>query len=96
MSVLLTSGMSAPTLTKAARVAELRRRWADATRHMRWDEANELWQELMVEWLKPTAVNQRYWNDLLDRRMAVLERKEQRSTISDDRVGQHDIEDMNR
>ena len=84
MSVLLTSGMSAPTVTKAARVAELRRRWADATRHMRWDEANQLWQELMLEWLKPTAVNQRYWNDLLDRRMAVLERREQRSTISDD------------
>ena len=83
MSVLLTSGMTAPTLTKAARVAELRRRWADATRHLRWDEANQLWQELMLEWLKPTAVNQRYWNDLLDRRMAVLERKEQRSTIDD-------------
>ena len=28
ISVLLTSGMTAPTLTKAARVAELRRRWA--------------------------------------------------------------------
>ena len=84
MSVLLTAGMSAPPVTKAARVAELRRRWADATRHMRWDEANQLWQELMLEWLKPTAVNQRYWNNLLDRRMAVLERKEQRNTISDD------------
>jgi hypothetical protein len=83
MSVLLTSGMTAPTPTKAARVAALRRRWADATRHMRWDEANQLWQELMLEWLKPTAVNQRYWNDLLARRMAVLERREHRSTISD-------------
>ena len=62
MSVLLTSGMTAPPVTKAARVAELRRRWADATRHLRWDEADELWQELMPEWLKPTAVNQRYWN----------------------------------
>ena len=65
MSVLLAEGMTAPVLTKAARVAELRRRWADATRHMRWDEANQLWQELMLEWLKPTAVNQRYWNDLV-------------------------------
>jgi len=83
MSILLTSGMTAPTLTKAARVAELRRRWADATRHLRWDEANELWQELMLEWLTPTVVDQGYWNDLLDRRMAVLERREQRSTISD-------------
>lgn len=83
MSVLLTSGMTAPTLTKAARVAELRRRWATATRHMRWDEANLLWQELMLEWLKPTAVNQRYWNRLVDRRMAVLERREQRSAIDD-------------
>ena len=83
MSVLLTSGMSAPPVTKAARVAELRRRWADATRHQRWDEANQLWQELMLEWLKPTAVNQRYWNDLVSRRMAVLERRDQRSTVSD-------------
>ena len=62
ISVLLTSGMIAPTLTKAARVAALRRRWANATRHLRWHEANELWAELMTEWLKPTAINQSYWN----------------------------------
>jgi len=59
------------------------RRWSDATRHMRWDEANLLWQELMLEWLRPPVIDQRYWNRLVDRRMAVLERKEQRSTISD-------------
>ena len=64
-------------------IESLVRRWADATRHLRCDEANELWRELMVEWLKPTIINQRYWNDLLNRRMAVLERREQRSTISD-------------
>ena len=63
--------------------ATIMRRWADATRHMRWAEANELWRELMTEWLKPTAVNQRYWNDLVRRRMAALERKEQRAAISD-------------
>jgi len=60
------------------------RRWAEATRHMRWDEADQLWQELKVEWLKPTLIDQGYWNRLLDRRMAVLERKQQRSTITDD------------
>jgi hypothetical protein len=65
-------------------IESLVRRWADATRHLRCDEANQLWQELMVEWLKPTMINQGYWNDRLDRRMAVLERKERRSTISDD------------
>ena len=83
MSVLLASGMSAPPVTKAARVAELRRRWAEATRHLRWDEANELWQELMLEWLKPTVVNQHYWNSLVRRRMDALERKEQRVAIDD-------------
>ena len=56
---------------------------ADATRHMRWDKANELWQELMLERLKPTAINQSYWNELVRRRMAALERKEQRAAISD-------------
>ena len=75
--------------------ATIMRRWADATRHMRWDEANQLWQELMLEWLKPTAVNQRYWNNLLDRRMAALERREQRSMIDDDQWD-HTHQDMNR
>jgi len=59
------------------------RRWADATRHLRWDEAEQLWRELMAEWLRPPVTDQGYWNDLLARRMAVLERKEQRSTVSD-------------
>ena len=63
--------------------ATIMRRWADATRHMRWAEANELWRELMTEWLKPTAVNQRYWNELVRRRMAALERREQRLAIDD-------------
>jgi len=58
-------------------------RWADATRHQRWEEANELWWLMMEDWLKPPATNQRYWNRLLDRRMAVLERKEQRLAIDD-------------
>jgi hypothetical protein len=58
-------------------------RWADATRHMRGDKADQLWQELMVEWVKPIAVDQGYWNDLLDRRMRVLERKAQRRTVND-------------
>jgi len=35
----------------------------------------------MAQWLTPVPVD---WNDLLDRRMAALERKEQRSRISDD------------
>lgn len=61
---------------------DIARRWAAATRHLRAHEADQLWQELMVEWLKPTAVNQSYWNNLLDRRMAVLERKQQR-TVND-------------
>ena len=59
------------------------RRWADATRYLRWDEAEQLWRELMAECLRPPAPDQGYWNDLLARRMAVLERKERRSTISD-------------
>ena len=58
-------------------------RWADATRNQRWDEADELWAQLIVDWLKPPVVNQRYWNNLLDRRMAVLERREQRVAIDD-------------
>jgi len=58
-------------------------RWADATRHLRWDEAEQLWRELMAEWLRPPVTEQSYWNKLLDRRMAVLERKEERSAISD-------------
>jgi hypothetical protein len=62
----------------------LMRRWADATRHLRQEEADELWRQLMEEWLKPLVLNQRYWNNLLDRRMAVLERKQQRSTVSND------------
>ena len=58
-------------------------RWADATRHQRWDEARELWAQLMADWLKPPATNQRYWNRLIDRRMAALERTEQRRAIDD-------------
>jgi hypothetical protein len=58
-------------------------RWADATRHMQWDDADNLWRELMTERLKPPATNQRYWNDLVRRRMAALERKEQRLAIDD-------------
>jgi len=57
--------------------------WADAMRHQRHDEAAELWRQLMAQWLTPPVINQRYWNRLVDRRMAVLERREQRSTISD-------------
>ena len=62
-------------------------RWADATRHLRWDEAEQLWRELMAEWLKPPVTEQSYWNKLLDRRMAVLERREQRARDRRRRVG---------
>ena len=65
-------------------MTDIRERWADATRHMRADEADDLWRQLMEEWLKPLLVDQGYWNDLLDRRMAVLERRQRRSTVSDD------------
>ena len=65
-------------------MTDIRERWADATRHLRADEADDLWRQLMEEWLKPLLVDQGYWNDLLDRRMAVLERRERRSTVSDD------------
>ena len=61
----------------------LMRRWANATRHLRWDEAEQLWRELMAEWLRPPVTDQGYWNNLLDRRMAVLERREQRAAIDD-------------
>ena len=71
------------------------KQWAAATRHQRWDEANRLWQELMADWLKPPVIDQRYWNRLVDRRMAVLERKEQRSTVSD-AEWDHAHQDMNR
>ena len=63
--------------------AAVMRRWAEATRHMRWHEANQLWLELMTEWLKPLPPDQRYWNDLVRRRMAALERREQRLAIDD-------------
>ena len=72
----------------------LMRRWADATRNLRSDEANQLWQELVDEWLKPTLIDQGYWNRLLARRMAVLERKQQRSTVSDEEWD-HLHEDVN-
>jgi hypothetical protein len=71
------------------------RQWADATRHYRWDEAEALWRELMAEWLRPPVIDQSYWNDLIDRRMAVLERKERRSTITDDEWD-NTHQDMNR
>ena len=63
--------------------AAIMRRWADATRHMQWDDADKLWQELMAEWLRPPVGNQQYWNRLLDRRMAALDRTEQRRAIDD-------------
>jgi len=62
---------------------EIMSRWADATRHMQWDDADRLWQELTTEWLRPPVLNQRYWNDLVRRRMAALERREQRLAIDD-------------
>jgi hypothetical protein len=70
--------------TIASREQRLMRRWADATRHHRWEEADELWRQLMVQWLTAPIVDQEYWNDLLDRRMAVLERRQQRRSINDD------------
>ena len=73
----------------------LMQRWADATRHLRADEAADLWRQLMEEWLKPLLVDQGYWNDLLDRRMAVLERRERRSAVSDDEFDKLH-EDVNR
>jgi len=84
-----------PLIKRPNRQESLRRRWADATRHMRWDEADQLWHELMVEWLKPTLVDQGYWNRLLERRMAALDRKEQRSTITDNEWD-NTHQDMNR
>lgn len=69
--------------TITSREERLMRRWADATRLHQWEQADQLWRKLMVQWLTAPVVNQTYWNNLLDRRMAVLERKEQRSTISD-------------
>lgn len=81
--------------TSASREQRLMRRWADATRHHRWDEADQLWRKLMVQWLTAPVVDQEYWNRLLDRRMAVLERKAQRSTIDDDQWD-HLHEDVNR
>jgi len=48
----------------------------------------------MEQWLTPTVADQGYWNDLLDRRMAVLERRERRSTISDNEWDQRH-EDVN-
>jgi hypothetical protein len=69
--------------------------WADATRGHRWDEADKLWQQLMADWLVPPAVSQSYWGDLLDLRIAAIERKEQRSAIGDDQWD-HLHEDVNR
>jgi hypothetical protein len=57
--------------------------WASATRRQKWDEANRLWPMLMEQWLSPPVVDQQYWNRLLDRRMAVLDRQEQRLAIDD-------------
>jgi hypothetical protein len=36
---------------------------------------------MMTEWLTPKPID---WNKLLDRRMAALERQEQRRSIDDD------------
>jgi len=58
-------------------------RWADAMRRQRHQEAGRLWTLLMSDWLTPPTIDQNYWNRLLARRMAVLERKEQRNTIDD-------------
>jgi len=57
--------------------------WASATRRQQWAEADELWAQLIEQWLKPPVIDQRYWNRLLDRRMRALERKEQRLAIDD-------------
>jgi len=57
--------------------------WASATRRQQWAEADELWAQLIEQWLKPPVIDQRYWNRLLDRRMAALERREQRLAIDD-------------
>jgi hypothetical protein len=69
--------------------------WADATRHHQWEEADRLWKLLMADWLTPPAIDQTYWNSLLSRKIAVLERREQRSTVSDDEWD-HLHEDVNR
>jgi len=49
----------------------------------------------MAEWLRPPVADQGYWNRLLARRMAALERKEQRKGIDDDQWD-HTHQDMNR
>jgi hypothetical protein len=69
--------------------------WAAATRRQQWHEADRLWKLLMAQWLMPPVVDQEYWNALIRRRMAALERKEQRSAISDDEWD-HTHQDMNR
>jgi hypothetical protein len=73
----------------------LMERWAHASRHLRSDEADQLWQEITAEWLKPLIADQRYWNSLLQRKMSVLERREQRRAISDDEWDKRH-EDVNR
>ena len=83
--------LSAPPRHAALRHATqqlLMEQWADATRHQQWDKANRLWPlptgtVAPVTWLSPPVVNQRYWNDLVRRRMAALERREQRLAIDD-------------
>jgi len=57
--------------------------WASATRRQQWGEADELWAQIIEQWLKPPMINQNYWNRLLARRMAALERTEQRRAIDD-------------
>jgi hypothetical protein len=94
MSVLLTSGLTAPKTAVDIR-EDIARRWADASRHLRADEADDLWRQLMQEWLTPLIVNQEYWNGLLTRRMAAFERKERRATVSDDQWDDTH-QDMNR
>ena len=73
----------------------LMQRWAAATRHLQAEEATELWRQLMEEWLQPLVADQEYWNDFLDRRMAVLERRERRRAVADDEFDKLH-EDVNR
>jgi RNAse (barnase) inhibitor barstar len=59
----------------------LRAQWRDAIIYGQWEEADRLWKLLMTEWLTPRSID---WAELLDRRMAVLERSAQRRAIDDD------------
>ena len=62
----------------------IRAQWADAIRYGQWEEADRLWKLLMIDWLTPRVADHSYFVDLLDRRMAALDRIEQRRSIDDD------------